>query len=135
MPSVSQHATRKMTHGLNNRDASHEIISKVDGAVDTTMTYADPAWITSLAGSKIQGDISGDAASITGTISESQVVGLTTDLGAKAPVNSPTFTGIPAGPTASVGTNTTQLATTAFVLANGGSGADASFSYFLAGGL
>ena len=31
---------------------------------------------------------------------------------------SPTFTGTPAAPTASVGTNTTQLATTAFVLAN-----------------
>ena len=29
-----------------------------------------------------------------------------------------TFTGIPSGPTASVGTNTTQLATTAFVLSN-----------------
>jgi hypothetical protein len=34
---------------------------------------------------------------------------------------SPTFTGTPAAPTATVGTNTTQLATTAFVLANGGS--------------
>lgn len=33
---------------------------------------------------------------------------------------SPTFTGIPAAPTASVGTNTTQVATTAFVLANAG---------------
>ena len=33
---------------------------------------------------------------------------------------SPTFTGTPTAPTASVGTNTTQLATTAFVLANGG---------------
>jgi len=32
-----------------------------------------------------------------------------------APLNSPTFTGIPAAPTASTGTNTTQLATTAFV--------------------
>jgi hypothetical protein len=31
---------------------------------------------------------------------------------------SPTFTGIPIAPTASIGTNTTQLATTAFVLAN-----------------
>jgi len=37
-----------------------------------------------------------------------------TNLGA-APVASPTFTGIPAAPTASAGTNTTQLATTAFV--------------------
>lgn len=33
----------------------------------------------------------------------------------KAPIASPTFTGTPAAPTASAGTNTTQLATTAFV--------------------
>ena len=37
-------------------------------------------------------------------------------------LNSPTFTGIPAGPTATVGTNTTQFATCAFVLANASSG-------------
>jgi hypothetical protein len=37
-----------------------------------------------------------------------------------APLASPTFTGVPAGPTAAVNTNTTQLATTAFTLANGG---------------
>ena len=36
-------------------------------------------------------------------------------LGGKAPVNSPTFTGTPSGPTAAAGTNNTQLATTAFV--------------------
>jgi hypothetical protein len=35
----------------------------------------------------------------------------------KANLNSPTFTGTPAAPTAAVDTNTTQLATTAFVLA------------------
>jgi hypothetical protein len=35
-----------------------------------------------------------------------------------APIASPTFTGVPAGPTAAAATNTTQLATTAFVLAN-----------------
>lgn len=33
----------------------------------------------------------------------------------KAPLDSPTFTGTPAAPTATTGTNTTQLATTAFV--------------------
>jgi microcystin-dependent protein len=32
---------------------------------------------------------------------------------------SPTFTGVPTAPTATAGTNTTQIATTAFVLANG----------------
>jgi hypothetical protein len=35
---------------------------------------------------------------------------------------SPALTGVPTAPTASLGTNTTQLATTAFVLANGGTG-------------
>lgn len=35
----------------------------------------------------------------------------------KADINSPTFTGVPAAPTATSGTNTTQLATTAFVTA------------------
>lgn len=36
----------------------------------------------------------------------------------KADTNSPTFTGTPTAPTAVAGTNTTQLATTAFVTAN-----------------
>jgi hypothetical protein len=35
-------------------------------------------------------------------------------------INSPTFTGVPIAPTALPGTNTFQIATTAFVLANGG---------------
>jgi hypothetical protein len=35
-----------------------------------------------------------------------------------ATLNNPTFTGVPSAPTATAGTNTTQLATTAFVLAN-----------------
>ena len=42
-----------------------------------------------------------------------------TGTGSKALSASPTFTGTPAAPTASSGTNTTQIATTAFVLANG----------------
>ena len=38
-------------------------------------------------------------------------------LNAKANLASPTFTGVPAAPTAAVSTNTTQVATTAFVVA------------------
>lgn len=40
--------------------------------------------------------------------------------GTKAPLASPNLTGTPTSPTATLGTNTTQVATTAFVLANGG---------------
>jgi hypothetical protein len=36
--------------------------------VVTTGSYADPTWITSLAGSKISGNISGNAANVTGTV-------------------------------------------------------------------
>jgi len=36
--------------------------------VVTTGSYADPAWITSLAGSKVSGNISGNAANVTGTV-------------------------------------------------------------------
>ena len=39
---------------------------------------------------------------------------------AAAPLADPTFTGIPAAPTATVATNTTQLATTAFVRTSAG---------------
>jgi hypothetical protein len=58
------------------------------------------------------------------TISESQVTSLVSDLAAKAPLLSPTLTGTPAAPTAAVDTNTTQIATTAFVLAQASSSGD-----------
>jgi hypothetical protein len=48
---------------------------------------------------------------------QSDVTNLVTDLAAKAPLASPTFTGTPAAPTPSVADNTTKLATTAFVKA------------------
>jgi hypothetical protein len=51
----------------------------------------------------------------------------------KAPLASPTFTGLPAAPTASAGTNTTQIATTAFVTSAVSAGTSTSFSGSLAG--
>ena len=41
-----------------------------------------------------------------------------TQLNDKAPLASPTFTGTPAAPTATAGTSTTQVATTAFVFSS-----------------
>lgn len=49
------------------------------------------------------------------TISQSQVIDLSTELASKISSESPAFTGTPTAPTATAGTNTTQLATTAFV--------------------
>ena len=40
----------------------------VTNGVTTTGSYADPAWITSLAGSKVSGNISGNAGNVTGTV-------------------------------------------------------------------
>lgn len=48
------------------------------------------------------------------------------DLSAYATLASPAFTGTPTAPTASVGTSTTQIATTAFVLSQGFQGATGS---------
>jgi len=42
---------------------------------------------------------------------------INTALGSKAPIASPTFTGTPKAPTATAGTNNTQIASTAFVKA------------------
>lgn len=52
-----------------------------------------------------------------------------TTFNGKASLASPAFTGVPTAPTAGVGTNTTQLATTAFVLSQGFSGASGSIPF------
>lgn len=49
------------------------------------------------------------------TIAQSQVTSLVSDLALKSPLASPTLTGTPLAPTAAAATNTTQIATTAFV--------------------
>lgn len=40
----------------------------VTNGVYTTGSYSDPTWLTSLAGSKVSGNISGNAANVTGTV-------------------------------------------------------------------
>lgn len=54
---------------------------------------------------------------VKGTELDTEFTAISSAISSKANINSPTFTGTPAGPTASAGTNTTQIATTAFVTA------------------
>lgn len=42
-------------------------------------------------------------------------INLDNEIDTKAPINSPTLTGTPLAPTAAIGTNNTQIASTAFV--------------------
>lgn len=84
-------------------------VTSVDGqtgAVSLTTTYA----------AKTHASTHASGGSDAVTLAQSQITNLTTDLSAKAPLASPTFTGTPAAPTAAVDTNTTQVATTAYVI-------------------
>jgi hypothetical protein len=54
---------------------------------------------------------------VKGTEIDTELTAVSNAIASKSDINSPTFTGTPAAPTASSGTNTTQLATTAFVTA------------------
>jgi hypothetical protein len=82
----------------------------------TCLVYCDGTnFVNGLSGSAGNFSISG-ALAVTGTTS---LTGATTLSSTLAVTGTSTFTGIPSGPTAAPGTNTTQLATTAFVLANG----------------
>lgn len=55
---------------------------------------------------------------IKGTELDTEYTAIASAISSKADLNSPALTGTPTAPTAPAGTNTTQLATTAFVLAN-----------------
>jgi hypothetical protein len=54
---------------------------------------------------------------IKGTEIDTEFNAIASAVSSKADINSPTFTGIPEAPTATAGTNTTQVATAAFVIA------------------
>ena len=81
--------------------------------------------ITNIANASIKASAAIDATKIAnGTVTSTEFQHISTlssnaqtQISAKAPLASPTFTGVPAAPTAAAGTDTTQVATTAFVKA------------------
>ena len=55
---------------------------------------------------------------VKGTELDIEFIAIASAIASKADISSPAFLGVPTAPTATVGSNTTQIATTAFVLAN-----------------
>lgn len=104
-------------YGWGNHASAGYLLSSTAGTtyVSLTGSYADPTWITSIAGSKVSGNISGNSANITGTyagtITSSQV---TTALG-YTPYNSTN----PNGYTSNVGTVTSVTANGVLSVATG----------------
>lgn len=68
-----------------------------------------------------------------GSVLEDAIHSINETAGTKAPTTNPTFTGTPKAPTAAVGTNTTQIATTAFVQTAVGNGIAASDAMIIKG--
>ncbi len=96
-----------ITYVINTLAAGEDATLVVTGSYPTlTYTFGIPAGE--------DGATSGASwGAITGTLSNQ--TDLNTALGLKAALAGPTFTGVPAAPTAATTTSTTQLATTAFV--------------------
>uniref|UniRef100_UPI004047E752 beta strand repeat-containing protein n=1 Tax=Shewanella sp. TaxID=50422 RepID=UPI004047E752 len=107
-------------------DSHNHIISNVDGlqaALDSKQPTG--SYLTGNQTITLSGDVSGSGTTaITVTVADDShnhiignVDGLQTALDGKAPLASPALTGTPTVPTAAVNTNTTQAASTAFVVA------------------
>lgn len=79
--------------------------------IRTDLSVPSVAEATALADAKVQ-----NAMTASTTVAPSATA-VNSALDLKAPLANPTFTGVPAAPTASPGTDTTQVATTAFVTA------------------
>jgi hypothetical protein len=100
-----------------------------------SFTWDGTAWIPNpakyTASRDIVSDSSGYLAASTATATEvGYLSGVTsaiqTQLNAKANTSGPTLTGVPAAPTASANTNSTQIATTAFVVGQAGTATPAA---------
>ena len=71
------------------------------------------AWVQTAGGVTVANTVAGRSGTV--VLVEADIANLVSDLAARALLASPTFTGVPAVPTAAAGTSTTQAASTAFV--------------------
>lgn len=104
-------ATYTGTHNFTSATVTMPQKATVAGQVYTgTHDYTAGA---ALVATQAQSDNSTKAAST--AYADAMLAAINVNIALKANIASPTFTGVPAGPTAAQGTNTTQFASTAFV--------------------
>ncbi len=109
----------------NTDDASKPISILTQNALNLKAPIANPTFTGTVSG--ITATMVG-LGSVNNTSDLNKIISTATQtaLDLKSPILSPTFTGTPLAPTATAGTNTTQIATTAFVataITNAGTGA------------
>ena len=95
-----------------NWDASQNIYPRVSNA--SSLGLASNKW-SNVYATTFTGDLEGNAKTATSANSAKSDAAGNEISTTYAPLASPTFTGTPSAPTAAAGTNTTQIATTAFV--------------------
>jgi hypothetical protein len=123
--------------GASTSSGTVSLVESTDGSVTVTggrgptvnlSVPASSGGIDELTGDVTAGPGTGSqAATLVGTTNVGNIIAANATVASKAPTASPTFTGTPAAPTATVGTNTTQIATTAFVIANAGGAVSSVF--------
>ena len=96
---------------LYTKDGSGNVILVGSGAGGAVSSVAGKTGVVTL----VKGDVGLGNVDNTSDASKPVSTAQQTALDLKSNLASPTFTGVPAAPTAAVGTNTTQLATTAYV--------------------
>jgi len=109
----------------NTADSAKPVSTAQQTALDLKANLASPTFTgtvtlptgTVTSAMIADGAITDSDISLVAAINPVKILGLSTSLALKADVASPTFTGTPAAPTPTAGTNTTQVATTAFVKA------------------
>lgn len=107
----AQEGTTAQAWGVNTRTEIRLTANFAQAAMNHLVNTGNPHSVTKAHVSLGNADNTSDADKPVSTAQQAA-------LNLKAALASPTFTGAPTAPTAAPGTNTTQLATTAFVLAN-----------------
>jgi hypothetical protein len=108
-------------------DTSGYIEIKAPAVANNTTVTVPEGGIATLASPTFTGTVTLPSTTSVGNVSSTELgyldgvtSALQTQLNAKANLSSPTFTGTPVAPTATTNTNTTQIATTAFVVGQAG---------------